>query len=199
MMGDFEDLTWSPDSQWLAYVETATNTFSQIKVLNANTGAIQALTSDRYNSGNPAWSADGKWLYFLSDRMLRTVVRSPWGARQPDPYFDRSMKVYEIALTPGLRSPFAPADELHPDLPAKPAETKPEEQKTEKPAEAKPAVSQPSQASEAKPGQAAEAEKPAPPTVNIDFNELTSRLNEVPAPPANYSDLQAGEKRLCWL
>jgi len=199
MVGDFNDLTWSPDSQWLAYVESATNTFDQIKVLNANTGAIHTLTSDRYNSGSPAWSADGKWLYFLSDRMLRTVVRSPWGPRQPDPYFDHSMKVYEVALTPGLRSPFAPADELHPDLPAKPAETKTEETKTEKPAEAKPAASQPTPASEAKPGQAAEAKKPAPPTVNIDFNELASRLNEVPVPPANYSDLQAGEKRLCWL
>ena len=138
MVDDFEDLTWSPDSQWLAYVEAATNTFTQIKVLNANTGAIQALTSDRYNSGSPAWSADGKWLYFLSDRMLRTVVRSPWGSRQPDPYFDRSMKVYELALTPGLRSPFAPADELHPEQPAKPAEPKPEEPKSDKPAEAKP-------------------------------------------------------------
>ena len=70
---------------------------------------------------------------------------------------------------------------------------------TEKPAEAKPAASQPSQASEAKPGQAAEAKKPAPPTVNIDFNALTARLNEVPVPPGNYSDLQAGEKRICWL
>jgi tricorn protease len=35
--------------------------------------------------------------------------------------------------------------------------------------------------------------------VNIDFNDLTSRLNEVPVPSANYSDLEAGEKRLCWL
>jgi len=200
--GDFEDLTWSPDSQWLAYVEAATNTFSQIKVLNANTGAIHGLTSDRYNSESPAWSADGKWLFFLSDRMLKTVVGSPWGPRQPDPYFDRSMEVYEIALTPGLRSPFAPPDELHPDQPAKPAETK-----TETPAEAKPAVSQPSQAGQAKPGaatepkpvQAAEAKKPAPPTVNIDFSELTSRLYEVPVPPGNYSDLEAGEKRLCWV
>jgi len=199
MVDDFADLTWSPDSQWLAYVEAATDTFSQVKVLNANTGAVHALTSDRYNSFNPAWSADGKWLYFLSDRMLRTVVRSPWGPRQPDPYFDRSMKVYEIALTTGLRSPFAPADELHPDQPAKPAETQTEGPKTEKPTEPKPAASQPSQAGEAKPGQAAETKKPAPPTVNIDFNELTSRLNEVPVPPGNYSDLQAGEKRLCWL
>jgi len=176
MMGDFSDLTWSPDSQWLAYVETADNTFDQIKVLNTNTGAIQTLTSDRYNSGSPAWSTDGKWLYFLSDRMLRTVVRSPWGPRQPDPYFDRSMKVYELALTSGLRSPFAPVDELHPEPPAKP----------DKPAEAKP-------------DQATEAKKPAPVTVNIDFTDLASRLNEVPVPPGNYSDLEAAEKRLCWL
>ena len=137
MVGNFDNLTWSPDSQWLAYEQEANNTFDQIKVLNANTGAIQALTSDRYNSFSPAWSTDGKWLYFLSDRMLTSVVRSPWGSRQPDPYFDRSMKVYELALTPGLRSPFAPIDELHPDEAAKPA-PKPEETKSDQTAEAKP-------------------------------------------------------------
>jgi tricorn protease len=194
MVDNFADLTWSPDSQWLAYVETATNTFTQIKVLNTNTGAIHALTSDRYNSFNPAWSVDGKWLYFLSDRMLTTVVRSPWGSRQPDPYFDRSMKVYELALTPGVRSPFAPADELHPDQPPKSPETKSEETKLDQSAQAK-AEKPP----EAKPGQATEAKKPVPVTVNIDFTDLPSRLNEVPMPPGNYSDLQAGEKRLCWL
>ncbi|HKM53549.1 MAG TPA: S41 family peptidase, partial [Isosphaeraceae bacterium] len=210
MVADFEDLTWSPDSQWLAYVEAATNTFTQIKLLNTKTADIHALTSDRYNSYNPAWSADGKWLYFLSDRMLRTVVRSPWGSRQPDPYFDRSMKVYELALTPGVRSPFAPVDELHPEQPAKPPETKPEEPKSDQPAEAKPdkpTETKPGQATEAKlgqptetkPGQAGEAKKPAPVTVNIDFTDLAPRLNEVPVPPGNYYDLEAGEKRLCWL
>ena len=178
MVDDFADLTWSPDSQWLAYVEAATNTFAQIKVLNTNTGVLQALTSDRYNSVSPSWSADGKWLYFLSDRMLKTAVPSPWGARQPDPYFDRSMKVYELALTPGLRSPFAPVDELHPEQPTKPEEQKGSEPKSDKPAEAK---------------------KPAPVTVNIDFADLATRLNEVPVPPGNYADLEAAEKRLCWL
>jgi len=181
MVDDFADLAWSPDSQWLAYVEAATNTFAQIKVLNTTTGAVQALTSDRYNNASPSWSADGKWLYFLSDRMLKTAVPSPWGSRQPDPYFDRSMKVYELALTTGLRSPFAPADELHPEQPAKP-----EEPKSDKPAETK--ADKPT-----------EAKKPAPVTVNIDFNDLTSRLSEVPLPPGNYSQLQAAEKRLCWL
>ena len=193
MVDGFADLTWSPDSQWLAYVEAATNTFTQIKVLNVNTGAIQALTSDRYNSGGPAWSADGKWLYFLSDRMLRTMVQSPWGSRQPDPYFDRSMKVYELALTPGLRSPFAPVDELHPEQPAKP-EPKPDEPKSDKAPEAKS-----DKPADTKPNPPAEAKKSAPVTVNIDFKDLASRLNEVPVPPGNYSDLQAAEKRLCWL
>ncbi len=74
-----------------------------------------AITSDRYNSENPAWSTDGKWLYFLSDRNLKTTIHSPWGPRQPEPHFDRTVKIYELALTAGLRSPFLPPDELHPD------------------------------------------------------------------------------------
>jgi tricorn protease len=195
MNDDFSDLTWSPDSQWLAYVENADNTFSQIKVLNAHSGEIHALTSARYNSESPVWSSDGKWLYFLSDRMLRTVMLSPWGPRQPDPYFDRSMKIYELALTSDLRSPFAPVDELHPEQPAKTEEKKAEDKDKEKkdveakkPDEKKPAE-------EKKPGE----EKNAPPAVKIDFADIALRLNEVPAPPGNYSALQATDKRLCWM
>jgi tricorn protease len=74
MNGDFGDLSWSGDSRWLAYEETADNEFVQIKLLNAESGAIQPVTSDRYNSVDPVWSSDGKWLYFLSDRTLKTTV-----------------------------------------------------------------------------------------------------------------------------
>ncbi|HKT47299.1 MAG TPA: S41 family peptidase [Candidatus Acidoferrales bacterium] len=186
MNGGFQDLSWSPDSQWLAYVETADNTFDQIKLLNVNSGSIQPITSDHYNSGSPAWSSDGKWLYFLSDRMLRTSVRSPWGPRQPDPNFDRSMKLYELALTPGLRSPFLPFDELHPEKSEE--KPKPEESKPEKDA---------AKSSDAKSAEKSPEKKPAP--VNIDFNGIASRLQEVPLPPGNYSDLQASDKRLCWM
>ncbi len=196
MVDDFSDLTWSPDSQWLAYVEAATNTFTQVKLLNVNTGAIQAITSDHYNSFNPAWSSDGKWLYFLSDRMLKTTVPSPWGPRQPDPNFDRSMKIYELALTAGLRSPFAPVDELHPNVP-KPEDTKKDETKSEE-AKKEDTKKEDAKKEDAKSDKAA-AEKKAPPVVNIDFTDLPSRLAEVPVPAGNYSSLQATEKRLCWL
>jgi len=192
----FEDLTWSPDSQWLAYVETPHNTFRQVKVVNAKTSAIQEITSNRYNSFSPSWSSDGKWLYFLSDRALTTTVPSPWGTRQPDPYFDRSMKIYELALTPGLRSPFAPVDELHPDHPEQSA--KPEEPKTEPKSEPKKNEPKKEEASKEETKKEA-AKKPAPPVVNIEFKDLAARLNEVPVLAGNYSQLQATEKRLCWL
>ena len=207
MNGDFTDLAWSPDSRWLAYSETADNTFQQIKLFNAESGAIQGITSDRFNSGTPAWSSDGKWLYFLSDRMLKSTIRSPWGPREPEPHFDRSLKIYQLALTPGLRSPFLPPDELHPDTDKdkdkdkdkeKKEEPKPDEQKKadggKKPAGNKPAET----AGEKKPDEKKPEEK-KPPEVKIDFTDLASRLTEVPVPPGNYDKLQAMEKRLCWL
>jgi tricorn protease len=197
MNGDFSDLAWSPDSQWLAYVETADNTFDQIKVLNVHTAAIQTLTSNHYNSGAPAWSADGKWLYFLSDRMLKTTVPSPWGSRQPDPNFDRSSKIYELPLTAGLRSPFLPNDELHPDQPAKEAEEKSEASKSDspRPSDAKPDRRK---SGDARPDSSAQPKK-ATVAVNIDFTDIASRLGEVPAPAGNHFALQATDKRLCWL
>jgi tricorn protease len=130
--------------------------------------------------------------------MLKTTVSSPWGPRQPDPNFDRSLKIYELGLTPYLRSPFTPADELHPEQPVKAEETKPE-----KPGDTK-KKEEDNKASEKKPTdekKAADEKKPEekkPATVNIDFTNIASRLREVPAPAGNYSSLQATDKRLCW-
>jgi tricorn protease len=201
MNGRFEDLSWSPDSRWLAYVEGADNNFAQIRVLNVESGKIETLTSDRYNSANPVWSSDGKWLYFLSDRALNTTVPSPWGPRQPDPHFNHPEKIYAAGLVEGLRSPFLAADELHPDSPAK--EEKEEPKKTED--AGKPGSSGGKDGSK---DSSKDAEKPAGekkpeekkvPEVKIDFAGIGARLTEVPVPPGNYESLQATDKRLCWL
>jgi len=204
MNGDFSDLSWSPDSQWLAYGETADNTFQQLKVLNASTGKNETITDDRFSSGSPAWSSDGKWLYFLSDRELKTTVPSPWGPREPEPHFDRPVKIFQLALTAGLRSPFLPADELHPDKKdeEKPAEKK-EEKKDDKPADknAKAATDkhETAKADEKKDDKKEDKkDEKKPPEVKIDFADLASRLTELPAPAGNYFGLQATEKRLCY-
>ena len=202
--GDYNDLSWSGDSRWLGFVEAAANQFAQIKVLNVESGEIQTVTSDRYDSVNPIWSSDGKWLYFLSDRNLKTSITSPWGPRKPDPHFDHTVKVYELALTPGIRSPFLPPDELHPDTPEKKDEKKEADKDKDKnkdpksPADTKkPADADKS--SDKKDEKKAEDKDKKPAEVKIDFADLPARLDEVPVPAGNYGSLQATDKRLCWL
>ncbi|MGY6560251.1 MAG: S41 family peptidase [Nitritalea sp.] len=99
-------MAWSPDSEWLAFSQSASNTFNQIFAFGFTSGKRIAMTSDRANSVSPQWSPDGKWLYFLSDRNFQTKVGSPWGTRQPEPYWHKQMKIYHISLQEGEISPF---------------------------------------------------------------------------------------------
>ncbi|HEY9421391.1 MAG TPA: protease, partial [Thermoanaerobaculia bacterium] len=170
--GDIDDLTWSPDSRWLAYSVPSPNTFQRIFLYRLETGAVTPLTSDRFNSWSPAWSRDGKWIYFLSDRELRTLVPSPWGTRQPDPYLASTDKIFGIALKKGLRSPFQKSDELHP------AKEEEEEEggKDEKEKKEKKEV-----------------------RVEIEVEGLAERLFEVPAPAGNYNALRASGGHLFWV
>lgn len=180
------DLAWSPDSRWIAWSQTAANSFGQILLYNVETKSRTAVTSDRMNSLSSAWSADGQWLYFLSDRNLNSIVGAPWGARQPEPFFDRPMKMYQIALKKGLRSPFKPADELHPDIP----------EKTESKPEAKPS---PSPGAKPKPSPSPSPTPVVPPTADIDLEGIQARVYEVPAGAGDLRDLSLNSKVLFWL
>jgi tricorn protease len=194
--GDFDDLQWSPDSKWLAYSAPGPNLLTRIYLYEIATARIVPVTSDRYDSSSPAWSTDGKWLYLLSDRNFESLVGSPWGSRQPEPYWDRQTKIYHVALKRGERSPFQPDDELHP---AKPADKAPAEKPVDKPAADKPAADAPATAGAAKPdAKPASTDKPAP-TVVVDADGLETRLLEVPVPAGNYRSLSIDAKRLYFI
>jgi tricorn protease len=170
-------LAWSPDSKWLAYSRSAGNFFNQICLYNVENGKTVDLTSDRVDSYNPAWSPDGKWIYFLSDRVFQSVVPSPWGARQPEPYFDKTRKVYAIALSSGLRFPFQPGDEVF----ASQQGEKPTEKKDEK--------------NDEKKGEGKTPEKKVV-EVKIELNGLARRVFEVPLPAGAYGSLAVNDKYL---
>lgn len=183
---DFADLTWSADSRWLAYSSYAENMFHIVKIWSAETGKATAVTSDRFDSYAPAWGADGKWLYFLSDRNLKTVVESPWGSNQPDPFLDKTTKVYQLALKPGLRSPFQAKDELEPK--------KDDKKDADKKADAKP---DDKKADDKKADDKKDAKK-EPAKVEIDLTGIAARIQEVPVPAGNYGKLFANEKAIFW-
>ena len=95
---------------------------------------------------------------------------SPWGLRQPEPFFDLPVGLYHVSLIKDLRSPFEPADELHP----------PSKEKK-------------------KDSQSKEEETNAVPSVTIDLTGLQERVQPVPVPPGNYRHLDMTGKRLLLL
>ncbi len=186
---EFRGLVWSPDSQWLAYVESSPNTYSQLKLFRPIDGARHTLTTDRTNADSPCWSADGQWLYFLSDRALRSLVRSPWGPRQPEPFFTEVTRLYAIALKKGVRPPWLPPVEEAPpaEQPENKASLTPDKDKDKD-------KDKDSGSSDAPTGR--KAAKKDPPNVVIDPDGLAARLWELPVPAGNWSRLDAAEKHL---
>lgn len=163
--------SWSPDSKWLAFVQSAANTMAQIKIYNVETGISLDLTTDRANSFNPRWSPNGEFIYFLSDRSFTSLVGSPWGTRQPEPYFDASEKIYHVALKKGTRSPFREDDELNVELEKK--DTPNDLDKSKKSEENKSEM-----------------------VVTIEKDGIQERIIEVPVKPGNYNGLEVNNKAL---
>ncbi len=177
---EYNEMVWSPDSRYLVFSKQAINQFEQLHLLDTSTGKITALSSDRYDAKDAAFSPDGKWLFFISNRNLQSLVTSPWGQRTPEPYFDRQSRIYAYALDPATRWPFLAKDELQ-TPPAKPDEAKP----ADKPAEGA--------------DKAAAAKPAASKVAALVLEGLRERMYEVPIAPGNYERLSTDGKRLFFL
>lgn len=197
---DFSTVEWSPDSRWFTYVTHVSNLNRVVRLYNVETGSRTPVTTDRFDTFDCAWSVDGRWLYILSDRNLRSVVSSPWGQMAPEPYFDKKTKIYQIALRKGVRSPFQPADELQSKKHEKP-------EKKEEPAKAPPVEEllkeikesasddKPADKSADKSGSSKKPGRIVMP-VEIDLDGLAGRIIELPIPPGRYSNISVTEKRI---
>jgi tricorn protease len=186
-LGQQEEVIWSNDSKTIAIVRANSNqNRSQIGLYDVESKQLHFVTSDRYDSSSPAFSSDGQWLYFLSNRNFQVTNGAPWGDRNMGPFFDKRTGVYALALQAGNRFPFKADDELS-KVSAKP-ETK-EENKTDGKDIAKSADS-------GKKPETASAKKSS---VGIQYHGLSERLYEVPLAPGNYSHLVTDDKRLYFM
>jgi tricorn protease len=183
---------WSVDSKALAWTTPLRHPDrNQLQLHNLADGRTHTLTSDRYDSDAAAFSPDGQWLYFASDRNFATTGQAgPWGDRNTGPFLAFRSKLYALALQPGLRSPFAAKDELESVTEKKADEQRAEDRKAtdKEPTERK------SDNKDKKPEAAEKKGKPA-----IHFDGLAERLHELPVPGGNYRGLRADGKRLWFL
>lgn len=96
-------LTWSPDSNWLAYSKSGSNNFRQVMVWSLESDNTQAVTNTFADASSPTWDADKEHLYFLASTDV--ALGSGWAntsAMTSNPEY----AVYVINLQNDNASPF---------------------------------------------------------------------------------------------
>lgn len=104
IIGAFANVAFSPDSRWVAFSKHLPNHLRALFIYNVKSGALHQISHGNFNDSRPAFSHDGKYLYFVSARLVNPVLSSyNFGASGvvPDGLYVATLQ----AKTP---SPFAP-------------------------------------------------------------------------------------------
>ncbi len=168
----FGGISFSKDGKLIAYHHGDNGGSNNVYLYEVSSGQLQQVTSSKYESFDPAFSEDGNWLYFVSNRNFRATPGSPWGDRNMGPQFDKRGQIYALALIEGQRFPFQPDDELV--IAAKADEDSSTEAETDATEDA--------------------AEEAS--ASSVDWDGLANRLFEVPVPAGNYRFVSANKSFL---
>lgn len=107
--GSISELAWSADSRWLAWSEPVTSFGSRSRLRLATVDRLDAapveVTDGRFRDASPAFTPDGKFLAFLSNRSFDPV----YDGHSFDLSFPSPIKPYLVALAAGTPSPFGPS------------------------------------------------------------------------------------------
>ncbi|CAG5011883.1 Tricorn protease [Dyadobacter sp. CECT 9275] len=100
---EIDDYTFGPDSKWVAFTDPGkAREFDVIRLYNIETKKIIAVTDNWYNSSQPAFSPNGKLLYFVSARDFNpTYSNTEWNHAYTD-----MDKLYVVRLARDVKSSF---------------------------------------------------------------------------------------------
>ncbi|GIW78213.1 MAG: tricorn protease [Gemmatales bacterium] len=106
---EIRDYAWSPDSRWVAYSQHQTDRLQQVFLYSLEQHKSFPVTKGFYESYEPIFSGDGKYLFFVSDRDFNPIYsRTEWNHA----YVDMS-RIYFVTLSAETPSPFQPkSDEV---------------------------------------------------------------------------------------
>ncbi|QJW99925.1 S41 family peptidase [Frigoriglobus tundricola] len=111
---EIREYAWAPDSKWIAFARQEADTLGKVHLYSLETGQTADVTDGWYASGSPAFSADGKYLFFVSARDFNPIYsQTEWNHA----YRDMS-RIYFVTLAKATPNP------LRPKLDDEPAEKK---------------------------------------------------------------------------
>lgn len=106
---EFDDYAWSPDSKWIAYARYEEETMQKIYLYSVDQKQTVEVTDGWYDSASPAFSADGKYLLFVSNRDFTPI----YGWTEWNHIYQDMQRVYLVTLAKEVESPFKPkSDEV---------------------------------------------------------------------------------------
>ena len=160
---EIRDYSWSPDSKWAGYARTDQEGMPRVWIYSLDQDKSFAVTDGWHESSHPVFSADGKYLYFASERNFDPVYsETEWNHA----YVDMD-KLYVVLLSKETPNPFRAKGD---DEPAK--EEKKDDAKEKK-------------------EDGKEKKKDAAVAVKIDLEGLKDRVLELPTAAGRYRNLQS--------
>jgi len=104
---EIRNYNWSPDSKWITYSKPEKEMLSKIYLYSLESGKRHPITEGWYTSQEPAFSSDGKYLFFSSNRDY--TPNFSW--IESDFSYQDMNRIYLVTLTNDVASPFEPKND----------------------------------------------------------------------------------------
>jgi tricorn protease len=114
------EYAWSPDNKWIAYSEPQLDAVQRVYLFSIEQKKSYPVTDNWHDAAEPAFSADGKYLYFVSNRDFNPA----YGDTEFNHIYQDMARIYFVTLAKETESPFKPKDDEVGSEAAKPADAK---------------------------------------------------------------------------
>jgi tricorn protease len=164
---EIREYAWSPDSKWITYTKNSNNRFQQIYLYSLDQKKSFPVTENWYHAFNGSFSADGKYLFFISSRDFNPDFSNVGSTIS---YSDMS-NIYFVTLSKDTPSLFKlKSDEAELTVYSPKPETS---DKKKEP-----------------------ASQPKKPDIQIDIDGIEGRIGKLPIKASNYFNLTSVENKL---
>ena len=159
---EIREFAWSPDSKWVAFALPSEETMTRVFLYSLASGKATPVTDGWYAADTPAFSGDGKYLFFISGRDFRPT----YGQTEYNHVYRDMARVYYVTLAKATKNPLRPKldDEAEPKKDDEDGAKKDDPKKKDD-------------------------KKPA--DVVVDLDGIGGRVVVVPGPAGNYSGLSS--------